>query len=105
MQVSEACANLSGWPQVSDEISVLDNNLPNLGFFKLKQTLSSFSLLTKDTAGQDKESTNYKNTLLLINILKKFTWSIVNNLTYTFEKLSVLFSLGFLLIIALQTSS
>lgn len=52
MQVSEACANLSGWPQVSDEISVLDNNLPNLGFFKQK------TLFTKDTAGQDKEATS-----------------------------------------------
>lgn len=105
MQVSEAWANLSGWPQVSDEISVLDNNLPNLGFFKQKQTSSSFSLLTKDTAGQDKQATNYKNSLLLINILKKFTRSIVNNLTYISEKLSVLFSLGFLSVIALQTSS
>lgn len=69
MQVSEACANLSGWPQVSDEISVLDNNLLNLGFFKQKQTPSSFSLLTKDTTGQDREATSYKK----IATLNKYT--------------------------------
>lgn len=95
MQVSEACANLSGWPQASDEISVLDNNLLSLEFFKQKQTSSSFSLFTQDTAGQDKEATSYKNSLLLINTLKKFTRSIVNNVTHNFEKPSVLFSLGF----------
>lgn len=105
MQVSEACANLSGWPQVSDEISALDNNLLYLGFFKQKQTSSSFSLFTKDTGGQDKEATSYKNLPLLINTFKKFTKSTVNNLTHTFEKLSVLFSLGFFKIVALQTSS
>lgn len=49
MQVSEACANLSGWPQVSDELSVLVSNLLNLGFFKKKEPPSSFLLLTKDT--------------------------------------------------------
>lgn len=41
-------------PQLADELSVLANNLPNLGFFKQKQTSSSFSLLTKDTAVPDK---------------------------------------------------
>lgn len=82
MQVSEACASLSGWPQVSDELSVLADNLPNLGFFIQKQT-SSFSLLTKDTTVQDKEAASYKTLLLLINILKK--------LTYTLQKLSEVF--------------
>lgn len=95
MQVSEACANLSGWPQVSDELSVLANNLPNLGFFKHKQTSSSFSLLTKDTTAQDKEAASYKTLLLLINILKKFTSSIINNLTYAFQKLNEVFCFGF----------
>lgn len=83
MQVSEACASLSGWPQVSDELSVLADNLPNLGFFKQKQTSSSFSLLTKDTTVQDKEAASYKTWLLLINILKK--------LNYTLQKLSEVF--------------
>lgn len=63
MQVFEASANVPGWPQLSDELSVLANNLPNLGFFKQKQS-SSFSLLTKDTTMQDKGAASYKTSLL-----------------------------------------
>lgn len=80
MQVSEACANLPGCPQTSDELSVPANNLPNLGLFEQKRTPSSFTQLTKDIMLQDKEAPICK-TSLLVSVLEKFTSRTVNNLT------------------------
>jgi len=69
--------------------------LSSLGFFKQKQTSSSFSLLTKYTTGQDKEAASYKTLPLLIDLLKKVTSSVVKNLTYPFQKFSEVFCFGF----------